>query len=133
MCPDTFYIELERASGPQYPYGDFGARFQLFLPRSADGRVDTDALRQGKGHYPGTRLRASDGEANGRIMLNSIGQFVLQYEDLRFYPSTLFFGSAPLAVGSLMRIAEYAEKPRDYRVVSIRQVTPPLATAAATA
>jgi hypothetical protein len=30
-----------------------------------------------------------------------------------------------------MRIAEYAEKPRDYRVVSMRQVAPPLATAGA--
>jgi hypothetical protein len=133
MYPDILYIELERGSGPQYPYGDFGARFQLFLPRRADGRVDTDALRQDKGHYLGTRLRAGDGEANGRIVLNSIGQFVLQYEDLRFYPSTLLFGSAPLAVGSLMRIAEYAEKPRDYRVASMRQVASPLATAATSA
>jgi hypothetical protein len=133
MDPDTFYIELERGSGSQYPYGDFGARFQLFLPRRADGHVDTDALRQGKGRFLGTRLRAGDGEANGQIVLNSIGQFVLQYVDLRFYPSTLFFGSGPLAVGSLMRIAEYAEQPRDYRVVSMRQVASPLATADASA
>jgi hypothetical protein len=131
MCPDTFLVELERGSGPQYPYGDFGSRFQLFLPRRADGGVDTDALRHGSEHYRGVRLRAGDGEANGRIVLDSIGRFVLQYDDLRFYPTTLFFGSGPLAVGSLMRIAEYAEKPRDYRVVSMRQVAPPLATAGA--
>jgi hypothetical protein len=133
MRPDIFYVLLELGSGPQYPYAEFGCRYQLFLPLTADGHVDTDALRADSGRYRGVRLRAGDGEANGRIVAGAGGKFVLAYDDFRFYPSTLLFGSAPLAAGNVVRIAEYDGGAQDYRVVSTRRVAAPFAEVAESA
>jgi len=48
---------------------------------------------------------------------------VLEYEDFRFLPSTLMLGSAPLAVGKSVQIAERDAKAHDYHVISVRQVS----------
>lgn len=124
----TFYVELVRSSGPQFPYGEFGCRYRLFLPLNPDGCVDTDALRRGDDRYRGTRLRAGDGEAAGRIIAGSRGRFILEYDELKFYPSTLHLGSAPIAPGSLMRIGEYDGEADEFRISSIRKLSATQAT-----
>lgn len=122
MNTSVFSIELTLGPGPQYPYGEFGCSYQLFVPLHPDGRVDVDTLGQGGGNFPGTRLRAGDGEAHGQIVLGPWKRFVLAYDELRFYPSTLLFGSDPLAVGSFLRIIEYNGEAQDYQITSMRRI-----------
>jgi hypothetical protein len=124
MSAYTFYVQLESRSGLRYPYGDFECRYQLFLPLDADGRVDEDAIRQG-GDYRGIRFRASDGEAVGRIVVGSGGRLVLEYDDLRFYPSILRLGAGTITAGNFVQIAEHDGQLYNCRITSARDVRSP--------
>jgi hypothetical protein len=116
--PVTFRIQLEQTPGPHYPYGEFGCRYQLFLPLRPDGRLDPDALGNDMGRYRAIRLRAGDGEAIGTIVPGPRGAITLEYEDFARYPSRLFIGSAPIAPGGSVRVADYDADAGVYRVVS---------------
>ncbi|HTN62727.1 MAG TPA: hypothetical protein VL147_14460 [Devosia sp.] len=121
MDSPIFCVELVRGAGPNFPYGDSARRFQIFLPLRGDRCVDTDALRYGRAAFTGTRLRASDGKAYGKIVFAAPQQFVLAYEDAKFYPSTLQFYQTPIIVGGAIRICEYEERPLAYEVISVKR------------
>jgi hypothetical protein len=125
VSPEIYYVLLESGSGPQYPYGEIGCSYQLFLPLRADGRLDAEALRQCGAGCRGVRLRASDGEANGRLSLDSRGRVVLQYDEFEFYASTLLLRAAPVTAGNFVRIIEHDGEKHDYRIVSTRRAPAP--------
>jgi hypothetical protein len=66
----------------------------------------------------------------GRIIAGSRGSFLLEYDELKFYPSTLYFGSAPIVPGSFMRVREYDGEADEFRVSAVRKISATPATLA---
>jgi hypothetical protein len=127
------YVELELGREPQYPFGERGRLYHLFLPLRPDGRVDTEALGQNHGCCRGTRLRASDGAADGKLGVGPHGRIVLEYENDRCYPSTLLLDAAPLTVGSSVPNTEYNGERHEYQVIAVRPASGSVASARAKA
>ena len=122
MTTRVSFVELELGREPQFPFGERGRLYQLYLPLRPDGRVDTDAVGHCHNCCRGRRLRTGYGPAEGSIVLGPEGRLVLQYENVPLLPSVIEVNSVPLAVGESVPITEANGEEHEFQVISVRQV-----------
>ena len=120
MSAQICQVELELGREPQHPFGERGRLYHLYLPLTADGSLDADALRGNRGCCRGRRLRDGDGPAEGRIVLGAQGELVLEYDDGLLRESIVRLSSAPLAVGKSVPIVEADGESHEFQVISVR-------------
>lgn len=75
------HITLELAREPGHPHGDRGHGYHLYLPLTADGRVDGDAWHRFQHACRVRRFRPGEEEKHGRILRGPGGQWRFDYDE----------------------------------------------------
>jgi hypothetical protein len=75
------HIVLELARGPGHPFGDRRKGYHLYLPLSADGRIDAAACGQNHHYCRVRKFAPGAAERCGRIVRGPGGKWMIDYAE----------------------------------------------------
>ena len=115
-------IELELAREPGHPQGDRNHAYHLFLPLTAEGRIDAEAWRRHQPLCRVRRFRPNEEEARGSILHGPGGRWIFDYSDATDRDNEVGFklGAERFVPGEYVSIREDDGKTHVFQVTSVR-------------
>lgn len=116
------HVVLELAREPGHPTGDRNHGYHLYLPLTADGRIDTAAWKRSPAVCRVRRFRPNEEEAHGRVRHGSGGRWIFDYSDRDDFEDETGFrlGDEVFVPGEYISIREDDGKLHTFQVVSTR-------------
>jgi hypothetical protein len=120
-APAISHIVLELAREPGHPQGDARHAYHLYLPLTADGRIDADAHRAASALCHVRRQRPGEPEARGRIRHGPGGRWFFDYDAAsdRDDEAGFRFGDERFVIGEYVSIREDDGREHTFRVRSV--------------
>lgn len=116
------HVVLELAREPGHPLGDRDHGYHLYLPLTAEGRIDATALREHRAACRVRRFRPGEAEAHGRVIHGPGGQYRFVYGDAEAVEDEVGFrlGSECFVPGEYVSVREDDGHMHTFQVVSCR-------------
>jgi len=116
------HVVLELAREPGHPLGDREHGYHLYLPLTAEGRIDADAFRDQRPLCRVRRFRPGEAEAHGRVIHGPGGQYRFVYGDGEIVEDEVGFrlGTECFVPGEYVSVREDDGHMHTFQVVSCR-------------
>lgn len=121
MAASISRIELRLAREPGHPAGDANHGYDIFLPLTADGHIDTAAWHDSQSLSHVRRFRPNEPDARGRIVHGPGGRWIFDYEDGTDRDDEVGFrlSDERFVVGEYVSIREDDGKTHTFQVKSV--------------
>jgi hypothetical protein len=115
-------IELTLAREPGHPEGDRNHAYHLYLPLTADGRIDADAYRHNQALCHVRRIRPNEPETRGRIVHGPGGRWIFDYDDATTRDDEVGFrlSAERFVPGEYVSVREDDGKAHTFQIASVR-------------
>lgn len=116
------HVVLELAREQGHPHGDPAHGYHLYLPLTADGRIDAAAWRESRAYCRVRRFRPGEDEAHGHIQHGPGGRWTFTYDAAQAADDEVGFrlGDECLVPGEYVSIREDDGRMHTFQVISCR-------------
>lgn len=115
------HIRLELAREKGYPAGDAGHGYHLYVPLTADGRIDVAVFRDSKPFCHAVRFRPGELDARAQLRHGRGNHWYLDYPEMvgEDDEEGFRFGDEHFVVGEYVSIREDDDQQHTFRVVAV--------------